>query len=74
MEAVAALAVLLAFWSWRLRGYAQHTIIFEILTILVTGIAVFVMTTVLSGATGSKHRSLYRWSRALGILNLLIAL
>src|SRR5438552_2127631 len=49
MEAIAALAVLLVFWIW--RNYYRHTTIFEILTVLVTGISVFVIATVLSGAT-----------------------
>jgi hypothetical protein len=72
MEAVAALAVLLAFWTW--RHYYRYSTIFDVLTALVTVISVFVIATVLSGATENNHRSLDRWSKGLGILNLLIAL
>jgi hypothetical protein len=70
MEGVAALAVLLAFWTWRLRSY-HTTIVFECFTFLVT--ALYVIAVIVSGATESRHRRLHRWSRLLGVLNILIA-
>lgn len=71
MEAIAALAVLLAFWTW---WYSyRHSYVFDAFTAVVTAISVFVIATALSGAA-DRYRTLGRWSRGLGVLNLLIAL
>lgn len=71
MEAIAALAVVLAFWIW---WYSyRHSYVFDVLTAVVTAISVFVIASALSGAA-DRRRALGRWSRGLGILNLLIAL
>ena len=70
MEAMAALAVLFAFWRWR-HDY-RHPIAFELVVLSVTVASAFVVGTVVSGATESNHRHLYGLSRVLGVLNVLM--
>jgi len=73
MEAVAALAVLLAFWNWSLRSSWRSPGL-GCLTFIVTGISAVVIATILSGATDILHPRLNRWERIFGIINILIAL
>jgi hypothetical protein len=73
MEAIAALAILLAFWGWRLKSYYRTTIIFDCVTVVVTLSSFFIIATLLSGAAEGGRPGLKRWSRRLGILNILIA-
>lgn len=73
MEAIAALAILLAFGTWRWRTYYRAPI-FDVVVVVVAGISLFVIGCVLSGNADPRRRSLDRWRRRLGILNGLIAL
>jgi len=59
MEALVALAVLSAFWSWRLRSnYVEPRLLY--LTLVVTGISVFVIASALSGVTERDQPRLNR--------------
>jgi hypothetical protein len=72
MEALAALPVPLAFWTWETRYYYRSIIIWYCATFVVTGIAFFVIASVFSGATAHTHPRLVRWSRILGAMNFVI--
>ena len=70
MEALAALAVLLAYWCWKTRYYHRSIIMSYCVTLVVTGISVFVIACAFASA--HTRPRLVRWSRALGAMNFVI--
>jgi hypothetical protein len=72
MEAIAAVAILMAFCVWRRRGYSPREA-FDCVLIVVIGFSAMIIASVFFGAGPSNRHGVYRVSRVLGLLNVLIA-
>jgi hypothetical protein len=74
MEAVAALAVLMAFWSWTIPRIHRQPTSFYCLLFFVTAVSASVIATCLMGFGTSGHPRFAQWRRGLGVVNILVAL
>lgn len=72
IEAITAIAVALAFWTWYLP-WPRCLPVFYWILVLVTAIAMFVFACAWAGVSVRTHPRLARWNRSLVALNLLLA-